>query len=287
MPDADNPNPAPEEALGNPWPDPFPDLWASAWGEDGHGLWQAFTYKGVTQVLRWIPPGSFWMGSPEGEPERLGNELLHGVAISEGFWLADTSCTQALWQAVMSEEPSRFKGAERPVEQVSWYDAQRFCATLNRLLPELALRLPSEAQWEYACRAGTTTPFYFGETLSSDQVNYLGNRYNGGPAGKPRGETVEVKSLPANAWGLYQMHGNVWEWCQDWFGEYPAHPIRDPEGPMSGNARVLRGGAWAFNGQYCRSAYRSSRTSDRRDYYFGFRLARGRTRVGGRGAEGA
>ena len=126
--------------------------------------------------------------------------------LTYGIWLADTVCTQALWQAAMGDNPSRFKGAERPVEQVSWEDAQRFVARLNGERDDLLLRLPREAEWEYACRAGTTTPFWFGETIGTEQANYDGNYpYAGGAKGEYRGETVEVKALPANAWGLYQI----------------------------------------------------------------------------------
>ncbi len=271
------------------WPDIFPEPWASDWGEDRHGLWMAFTYKGVRLAFRWIPPGAFMMGSPKDEPERFSDEgPQHRVTISEGFWLAETPVTQALWQVVMGENPSRFKGEKRPVESVSWEDAQRLIEALNQLKPELDLCLPTEAQWEYACRAGTTTPFHFGENITPEQVNYDGSEpYNNGAKGEYRHETVAVKALPANAWGLYQMHGNVWEWCQDWFGGYPAEPVSDPEGPATGTARVLRGGAWDVLGQYCRAAVRYFWGPGKRGSDIGFRLARGRTGPGGRGAGGA
>ena len=194
-------------------PDDFPAPWANAWGEDDQGLWMAFVYKGVRHAFRWIPPGRFLMGSPKDEPERESNgadETQHEVILTLGFWLGETPVTQALWEAAMGENPSRFKGAERPVEQVSWEDAQRFITRLNGERDDLLLRLPSEAEWEYACRAGTTTPLWFGQTITTDQANYDGNYpYAGGAKGELRGETVEVKALPANDWGLYQMHGNV------------------------------------------------------------------------------
>jgi sulfatase modifying factor 1 len=264
-------------------PPVFPEPWASGWGQDRFGLWQSFTVDGVTQVLRWIPLGDFPMGSPETEVERfeegVWGETQHPVILTQGFWLADTACTQALWRAVLDEMPSRFQGDERPVEQVSWEDVvERFLPALNRLLPGLEGVLPSEAQWEYACRAGnkTPTPFWFGESLSTDQANFDGNHpYADGPKDSHRRETVEVKALPANGWGLYQMHGNVWEWCVDWLGEYPRDLVVDPEGPPEGRERVLRGGGWFDFGGFCRSAKRGGNDPGNRTDNIGFRLARG------------
>ncbi|WP_236848699.1 formylglycine-generating enzyme family protein [Candidatus Thiodictyon syntrophicum] len=146
------------------------------------------------------------MGSPAAEPERLDNEKQHQVLLTQGLWLADTACTQALWEAVMGENPSGFKGAERPVEQVDWEQVQAFIGRLNAAVPGLELRLPTEAEWEYGCRAGTNTPFSFGQTITTEQVNYDGNNpYAGGEKGPWRQETVAVKALPCNAWGLYQI----------------------------------------------------------------------------------
>jgi hypothetical protein len=168
------------------------------------------------------------------------------VRLSRGFWLADTVCTQALWQAVTGANPSHFKDdARNPVESVSWDDVQAFLSELNRRVPGLQARLPSEAEWEYACRAGTTTPFSFGDNITPEQVNYDGNQpYAGGEKGLYRQKTVPAGSLPANPWGLYEMHGNVWEWCADWYGDYPNTPQVDPTGPQTGGSRVLRGGSW-------------------------------------------
>jgi sulfatase modifying factor 1 len=260
------------------WPESFPDRWASEWGEDEYGLWMAFHYEKLRHVMRWIEPGTFMMGSPEDEPERYDDETLHQVTLSEGFWLGATTVTQALWQAVTGENPSHFKGEQRPVENVSWNDAQQFVNQLNKKVHGLELELPTEAQWEYACRAGTTTPFFFGENISTDQVNYDGNHpYADGEQGGYREETVDVKVLPCNDWGLYQMHGNVWEWCQDWLGEYPVEPVIDPFGPNTGRNRVCRGGSWYSSGWYCRSASRIRVVSGFRCFWLGFRLARGRT----------
>jgi formylglycine-generating enzyme required for sulfatase activity len=230
----------------------------------------------VQQVFRWIPPGRFMMGSPPEEAERLDNQAQHQVVLTEGFWLADTVCTQALWEAVMGENPSEFRGPDRPLEQISWDNAVTFMTRLSERVSGLDLRLPSEAEWEYACRAGMATPFWFGDTISTDQVNFDGNYpYAGGGKGESRGETVEVKALPCNGWGLYQMHGNVWEWCNDWYGEYPEEAVTDPQGPETGVWRVLRGGGWDSSGRDARSARRIDGTPVMRGYGTGFRLARG------------
>lgn len=235
-----------------------------------------FEVNGVAQQMRWIQPGKFLMGSPETEPERCSNELQHEVVLTQGFWLADTACTQELWEAVIGENPSRFKGAKRPVENVSFEDCERFLVKINQLRPDLELRLPTEAQWEYACRAGTKTPFSFGETITVEQVNYDGNYpYQGGEKGKNREETVDVKALPANHWGLYEMHGNVLEWCSDWKGAYDRGRVVDPVGPKTGVKRVLRGGSWFNFARHCRSAYRYADHPGSRYYSFGFRLSRG------------
>jgi len=260
------------------WPESFPDRWASEWGEDEHGLWMAFHYKKLRHVLRWIEPGTFMMGSPEDEPERYDDEILHQVTLSEGFWLGATTVTQALWQAVTGDNFSKFKGDERPVEQVSWENAHRFMERLNKEIAGLELELPTEAQWEYACRAGTMTPFFFGDNISTDQVNYDGNDpYAGGEKGLYHEETVEVKALACNDWGLYQMHGNVREWCRDWYGDYPDEATIDPVGPSKGRDRVYRGGSWFYHGRNCRSACRNRNVPGHRYYWLGFRLARGRT----------
>jgi formylglycine-generating enzyme required for sulfatase activity len=241
----------------------------------------AFRVAGVRQALRWIPPGRFRMGSPSTEPERDDDERLHEVVLTWGFWLAETACTQALWEAVMGENPSHFKGLERPVENVSWEDVQGFIARLNERVSGLEVRLPTEAEWEYACRAGTKTPFWFGDQITPEQANYDGNYpYAGGKKGVYREETVEVKALPANGWGLYQMHGNVWEWCADWYSEYPEGTVIDPSGPQGGADRVLRGGSWVVNGRRLRSAYRNRDGPGNRYGHIGFRLARGRSSWG-------
>ncbi len=260
------------------FPVPFPLPWASDWGEDDeHGLWMALTLGDVRQVFRWIAPGRFLMGSPAAEPERYGDEVQHEVTLSHGFWLADTACPQAFWQAVMGTNPSKFRDDPRhPVEQVSWDDVEAFITELQRRLPGLPARLPTEAEWEYACRAGTTTPFSFGDHITPNLVNYDGNHpYAGGEKGLYRQKTVPVASLPANPWGLYEMHGNVYEWCADWYGDYPTEPQVDPQGPQSGGNRVLRGGSWDYYGRSVRSADRDWIEPGYRYGHIGFRLALG------------
>jgi formylglycine-generating enzyme required for sulfatase activity len=258
--------------------------WADAIGVDRYGIYADFSIKKVVQRMRLILPGEFMMGSPANEPERDDDEQLHEVMLTRGFWLADTACTQALWQAVMGENPSRFKGVDRPVENVSWKNCLEFIDKINSLKPGLNLRLPLEAEWEYACRADTQTHFCFGDNITTEQVNYHGEYpYTGGEKGKYRGETVEVKSLPCNAWGLYQMHGNVWERCSDWFGDYPTGSVIDPVGPASGAGRVLRGGCWFDFGWNVRSACRGGSGPAGRDTGTGLRLARGQKEVASRG----
>ena len=212
------------------------------------------------QRLQWIEPGTFLMGSPEDEPERQEREgPQHLVTLTRGLWLADTACTQALWEAVTGDNPSHFKGADRPVEQVSWNDVQGFLDKLEALVPGGQAGLPTEAEWEYACRAGTRTPFSFGATIMPERVNYGGNYpYAGGEKGMYRGETVPVKSLPPNPWGLYQMHGNVDEWCADGTRTYTPEPAVDPFGPDDKEARRAgRGGSWFVDARRARSAYRA------------------------------
>ena len=265
------------------WERAEPPTFANAWGVDEFGAWFEFSIDGpdgpVTQRMRWIEPGRFLMGSPDKEKGRDEDKgPQHEVTIGKGYWLFDTACTQALWTAVMGSNPSQFKGEDRPVEQVSWNDANKFIEKLNARIPGLNLSLPSEAQWEYACRAGTTTPFSFGEDITPDQVNYDGNYpYRKGTKGLFRRETVAAGSLPANPWGLYDMHGNVWEWCADaWHGNYEGAPSNGSVWESEDRAarRVLRGGSWDGSAQRVRSAYRSRNVPDDRFNIIGFRCAR-------------
>ncbi len=265
--------------------------WAVDYGEDRYGLYADFEVRGVMQRLRWIAPGRFLMGSPEEEPKRERNETQHEVTLTEGYWLGDTACPQALWKVVMGENPSWFSdvpgSAEHPVETVSWEDCVIFLERINSEVPGLELRLPTEAEWEYACRAGTRTPFNVGATITTEQANYDGNYpYAGGPEGERRAKTMPVKSFEPNAWGLWQMHGNVWEWCWDWHGAYEEGPAVDPRGPEEGEYRVLRGGSWNFGARDLRSANRGGYEPGLRSEFKGFRVARGRDSSKPAGSEG-
>ncbi len=232
-------------------------------------------FPGVRMAFVWIPAGRFRMGS---DPHEIGRnvdeEPAHEVRISKGFWLGRYEVTQGEWQAVMGGNPSSFTGNPRlPVEQVSWNDAMDFIA---RLTDEWS-RLPTEAEWEYACRAGTATPFHTGSCLPPDDVNYDGTSpYGTCPGGTFRRTTTQVGSFGANAWGLYDMHGNVSEWCSDGYGAtyYEISPGEDPAGPPSGAYRVLRGGSWQCRAAQCRSAHRTRSLPAERLNTYGFRLAR-------------
>ncbi len=226
---------------------------------------------GVNLEMVYIPGGTFQMGSAENSLE----QPQHSVSIPP-FFLGKYPITQEQWQAVMGNNPSSFKGAKRPVENVSWDDAVAFCQRLSQKTGN-TYRLPSEAEWEYACRAGTTTPFHFGETITPDLVNYDGNSpYAGASKGLYRKQTTDVGTFPPNAFGLYDMHGNVWEWCQDvWHGNYNEAPGDGSAWESGGDkeCRVQRGGSWYYFAVRCRSAYRNGDSEGSRSSYCGFRVA--------------
>ena len=229
----------------------------------------------------YIPPGSFLMGSPEDEIGRYKDEGQHPVTLAQPFFMGKYPVTQAQWRVVaamdqvereLNPEPSKFDGDNRPVEQVSWLEAVEFCRRLEGVTGR-PYRLPTEAEWEYACRAGTTTPFHFGDSITTDLANYRGTdwkyegktypgAYGDGPYGEYREETTEVGSFEvANAFGLYDMHGNVWEWCQDWWHEgYEGAPTDGSawlaHEDEAEEKRLLRGGSWNNNPADCRSAVR-------------------------------
>jgi formylglycine-generating enzyme required for sulfatase activity len=188
------------------------------------------------------------------------------------LFLAVHAVTQAQWKAVMGENPSRFQGDSLPVEQVSWDACNTFCKKLSEKDGK-RYRLPTEAEWEWACRAGTATPFHFGDTISAEQGNFDASyTYGNSTKGTPRRMPTPVGSFPPNAWGLFDMHGNVWEWCLDWYGIYPTQESVEYQGPTSGAVRVIRGGAWNQIPRRCRSAHRDGSDPRKGRKDVGFRI---------------
>jgi formylglycine-generating enzyme required for sulfatase activity len=219
--------------------------------------------SGVVMLMKWCPAGSFLMGSPE-DHQYYEYENQVPVTLSQGFWMAQTQVTQAQWQAVMGNHPSHFRGENLPVEKVSWHDAQEFVSKINAgfALPDgMQMTLPTEAQWEYAARAGETGP-YSGGTL--DEVAWYD--------GNCEDQTHPVGMKKANAWGLHDMHGNVWEWCADWYDD-PLPGGTDPTGPSSDDSRGTRGGSWCSFACDCRAASRFGSYPDTRYNDLGFRPA--------------
>jgi len=223
-----------------------------------------------------VPAGTFMMGSLPDEPGRGDDERQHSVTLTKPFYMAVTEVTQSQWRRIMGNSPSHFRdcGADCPVEFVSWNDCQQFVQRLNLREGDNTYRLPTEAEWEYACRAGSKTAFANGgvtETSCGHDANLDLLGWYCGNSGK---EPHPVGQRKPNAFGLYDMHGNVWEWCQDWYGPYPSGDASDPTGPSSGSYRVLRGGGWHEDVEGCRSAIRVGRPPDSRAGTLGFRLAR-------------
>jgi formylglycine-generating enzyme required for sulfatase activity len=241
--------------------------------------------------LCWCPPGKFTMGSPPGEPERRPGEDQVEVTLTKGFWAGKFEVTQGQWKRVVGKLPGPLtaelpEGDDYPVGNVNFAEAVGFCAKLTELgrkagdLPEgWEFRLPTEAQWEYACRAGTATATAFGDRLSSKQANFKGKPYNGAEPGPALGKAARVGSYPANAWGIHDMHGNIFEWCRDWYhaklpggtdpdlSEKKGTPNRD-----GSHSRSRRGGAWVDDGWPCRSAFRLRYEPERRYDHIGFRV---------------
>ena len=231
-------------------------------------------------ILVWCPPGTFLMGSPKGELGRFANEAPAETTLTHGFFIQSTELTQQQWGALRNSNPSSFVNPSNPVEMVNWEDATGFCEELTRkslaegLIPKgWRFDLPTEAQWEYACRAGTTSALNDGSNLASktgadpglDPLAWYES--NSEQAAHP------VAGKKPNAWGLYDMHGNLWEWCRDWF-EFKLKGGNDPAGPTEGSSRVIRGGSWYIGSpSFCRSAYRSSYGIERRISHLGFRIA--------------
>ena len=241
--------------------------------------------------LCWCPAGRFRMGSPPDEPERRPDEAQVEVRLTKGFWMGKFEATQGHWKRVMRRLPGQLTaelaaGDDFPVGNVNFAEAEAFCWTLTELgyqsgeLPKnWEFRLPTEAQWEYACRAGTTTATSFGDKLSSKQANFKGKPYNGAEAGPSLGRAAKVGSYPANAWGLHDMHGNTFEWCRDWYheklpgGDDPDLSLASGQSNRNGSfSRVRRGGCWADDGWPCRSAFRLRFEPERRYDHIGFRI---------------
>ncbi|MBF0141494.1 MAG: formylglycine-generating enzyme family protein [Magnetococcales bacterium] len=290
------------DSAWHPLVDGFPPSWASGWGQDRFGVFVEFTLQGIQQRLRWIPPGRFLMGSPEDEPGRFDAEgPQRKVTIGQGFWLFDTPCTQALWQVVMKQNSSRFQTRNRPVEQVSFEDVQAFLSCINQACPGLDLTLPSEAQWEYACRAGTMTALYSGAITilgvrnapALDPIAWYGGNSGVDPSELPNGAdssiwvekqdphdragTHPVAMKNPNLWGLYDMLGNVFEWCADaWHDSYEGAPVDgrvwENDGPTA--VRVFRGGSWSTQARLVRAAFRGEGGLAYRGDNLGFRCAR-------------
>ncbi len=246
--------------------------WASDYGTDAYGTWASLVVDEVSVRFRYIRPGSFTMGSPPDEEGRFGTETQHQVTLTRGYWLAETPTTQALWEVVMGTTvvqqrdkanrswSLRGEGPDHPMYFVSWEESQEFLRRLNARIPSLQARLPMEAEWEYAARAGTTGARY-GDL---DAIAWhIGNSNE---------TTHPVGRKQANAWGLYDMIGNVWEWCGDWYGIYPRSAVTDPVGPGSGSDRVNRGGGWSSFAAHSRAARRSWDVPGYRRGSLGFRL---------------
>jgi len=248
--------------------------------------------------LCWCPPGTFSMGSPPSEPERRPGEDQVRVSITKGFWMGKYEVTQDDWKRVVGSLPGPLtaelpEGDEYPVGNVNFAEAEAFCARLTEMarraqeLPSgWEFRLPTEAQWEYACRAGTNTATSFGDQLSSNQANFKGRPYNGAPPGPSLGRAAKVGGHPANSWGLHDMHGNTFEWCRDWYhARLPGGDDPDLHGAKStatrnrtgDHSRVRRGGCWADDGWACRSAFRLRFEPQRRYDHIGFRVVLVRT----------
>jgi formylglycine-generating enzyme required for sulfatase activity len=242
-----------------------------------------------------VKGGAFTMGSPEGELDRIADEVQHSVAVSD-FYLAKSEVTQGEYRALMGNNPSNFQGNNLPVENVTWFDAIRYCnerSAREGLTPAYTVdgetvtwdktaggyRLPTEAEWEYACRAGTTTPFHTGSRIGDNEANFMNSYgYNTDASGRVTGgyrqKTVAVNSFAPNPWGLFDTHGNVWEWCWDWYGEYETAARTNPQGPESGTYRVNRGGGWNDFPKHIRSAYRAATAPGNASFNIGFRVAR-------------
>jgi sulfatase modifying factor 1 len=234
-------------------------------------LGENFTVHDLNLDMIWVKPGTFTMGSPVSEAKQNILNRQHQVTLTKGFYLGKYEVTQAQWKQVMGDNPSHFKGADRPVEKVTWNRAVDFCNKLTEMekkvgrVPQgMFYQLPTESQWEYACRSGTTTKYSWGDDIDPKLTNYKDSGLK---------KTGVVGSYRPNAWGFYDMHGNVGEWTADWFGIYPSGSVTNPFGPQTGSTRALRGGSWGHDGTILRSAKRHSGDPNVRFFRIGFRVS--------------
>ena len=227
----------------------------------------------IGMKLQRIAPGTFTMGSPESEKDRKPAETQREVTISHEFYIGVYEVTQREYEAVMGNNPAKHEGANHPVDHVTWRDAVVFCEKLTAKEPGMRYRLPTEAEWEYACRAGTSTRYYWGNDPELEAVgDHAFYKENSG------GTTSPVGQKKPNAWGLHDMNGNVWEWCQDWMGPYASDEVINPTGAASGEGKVCRGGCWAYDASRCRSAERNDAPADSVHPNLGIRVVAERTR---------
>jgi uncharacterized protein (TIGR02996 family) len=232
-----------------------------------------FFTNSIGMKFAWIPAGTFLMGSPPEEELRSDHEFRHPVTLTRGVYLGIHLVTQSSYQVVVDNNPSEYQGDDLPVHGVSRDCCQAFLRHLSELEGRV-YHLPTEAEWEYACRAGTTTPFHFGKECNGEQANCDGNDpYGTGETGPYLGSISPVGSYTPNAFGLYDMHGNVWEWCADGYEEYPKTAVTDPRSPENGEFGVLRAGSWIEFPRFCRAAYREGTRAGHRAEYAGLRLA--------------
>jgi len=236
-------------------------IFSHSWTQDIKEKMESTASYGM--AFKPIEPGKFIMGSPENEPGRYTDEIQHEVTLTKGFYMQTTPVTQGQWAAIMGNSPSYFQISDNhPVESVSWEEAKEFIALLNSRTEGVTYRLPTEAEWEYACRAGSNTPYANGNNL--DEMGWSINN--------SLSTTQPVAQKKPNNWGLYDMHGNVWEWCEDWYGDYSPGSVTDPTGANSGTGRVIRGGSWLHQAGRSRSAKRGGYSPSSNYYSLGFRL---------------
>jgi formylglycine-generating enzyme required for sulfatase activity len=228
--------------------------------------------EGTNMEFALVPSGSFTMGSPVEEEGHMDDEIEHLVTISRAFYLGVVPVTQRQYEALVHQNGSYFCGPDLPVEMISWFDAVAYCEALTERFGH-KFRIPTEAEWEYACRAGTRSAFSLGDLLTTDHANVDGKFiYGKASQGVTRWKTTPVGSFRPNAFGLFDMHGNVWEWCADWYGAYPTQNVTDPAGPAEGAIRVFRGGSWFDGAADARSAQRDAHDPGRRHSIYGFRV---------------